>query len=447
MLDDEPAPGPPPPGVDALADALRADPSARETWRAYATALISAGDDFGPIVARGVLGEDIANSFVGLDPKVLLLGGLSRVGRVVHARWQRGLEITLDGDHPAPWLPVASLDTAFAFLRLTVESLQPSTLRSLRRMPRLQALRLENESLAELELEDLEQFGPLETLELSGFVLDDLEPLAAHATLQRLVLDGWWGTDDLFPLSALHALHALELTNCGALPDITDVVTVLGLKRLVLHGNDAITDIVPIGALAGLRSLTLYHLEQLTDLSPLASLEQLTSLTVGRLGTTDLQDLARLPALRSLTILDSAVDDLEPLLELEHLEALTLERCGALRRLGPLGRMQQLRALTLRRCRGIKALPRFRKRCPLEHVTLELCPAISDFTPLQALPHLQSVAVGPTLAEDPAPLLRLANLRELRLLTPALDEALVTALREQATGSWTQEGETLVLRV
>ena len=432
--------------VDGLAEALRADSGNPALWRRYATALIENGDDFGPVVARGVLGESIEEHFIGLDPKVLLLGGLSRLGTVQTVSWHYGLDLELDGAEPAGWMPVASLDTDFAFLRLRVDDVPVHALGGLRRMPRLQSLSLSSQSLAPLDVELLARFGPLTTLELSGFELDDLEPLQGHTSLSRLTLRGWWGTDDLLPLAALPSLRTLELEDCGALPDIYDVVAVLGLEHLSITRNDAVTEIEPIGALANLESLTLEGLPQLTDAAPLTQLTGLRSLTLGRTGIEDLSPLAELSQLRSLTLVDCPASDLEGLERLEHLEALTLDRCRNLRKLSFLGRLPNLQALTLRRCRRLRALPRFRKRSQLRHLTLELCPALTNLAPLSALQHLESLTLGATQAEDPSPLFELTSLQEARFIAPHIDADLVTAARARGVGAWSEEGDALVLR-
>ncbi len=165
-----------------------------------------------------------------------------------------------------------------------------------------------------------DDFGRVETLNLSSADITDLKSLAGLTTLQRLNL---YGTHvaDLTPLAGLATLQSLDLSGTQA-TDLTPLAGLTTLQELHLPGTH-VTDLTPLAGLMTLQRLNLYG-TPVTDLTPLAGLTTLQTLDLTGTPVTDLGPLAGLMMLQRLDLFGTPVTDLTPLAGLTTLQTLDL---------------------------------------------------------------------------------------------------------------------------
>ena len=111
----------------------------------------------------------------------------------------------------------------------------------------------------------LENFTNLESLDLSGQDISDISPLTELTKLTSLSLAGN-PVSDITPLAGLTNLKVLILTNCDA-KDYSALANLTTLEFLKLD-NSTVTDIAPLGSLTNLKKLFLEN-SPVTDYSPL----------------------------------------------------------------------------------------------------------------------------------------------------------------------------------
>ncbi|NPV75961.1 MAG: hypothetical protein HPY59_06240 [Anaerolineae bacterium] len=118
------------------------------------------------------------------------------------------------------------------------------------------------------DLNGLENFTNLETLDLSNHAVTDLSPLRGLSKLTALSLAGN-PVVDLSPLAGLADLKLLILTGSQA-PDYSALSNLVNLQVLLLD-DSTITDLTPLAGLTNLRQLYLAN-SPIEDLSPLETI-------------------------------------------------------------------------------------------------------------------------------------------------------------------------------
>jgi len=410
----------------------RIDPTSRiehrELWQRYAATLIERGDPLGNVIGRAVLGDPIHSWFKGIEG-AQLLGGLTRLGSWMNARWDRGLRIDLDGAQPQ-WTALERVATEFAFLRLVVHDLQPRLLNIVGETPRMESLRFTNQDLERLDLAMLERFGPLTALDLEGFELRNLDPLEAHPRIEQLRIAHCRGRLDLGLLARHEELIDLHVEGCPTAERWSSVPGLERLRRLVVGSQSEWTDIAPIRDCAQITELSLLDLEAVEELAPLTTMPELQRLALRNLGITSLRPLSELPALTELSLnRNHQLADFSDLAGCAGLEKLELHRLMWLRDLSAVVRVGKLRELTVSKCRRLTELGRFPRGAVLEELTLIGCPAIEELRGIETCGHLRVVRLLGTSIASVKDLVGLPNLEAIVLLEPSRDPELREALK------------------
>lgn len=167
----------------------------------------------------------------------------------------------------------------------------------------------------------LAKLAPLQSLDLSGTEVHDLEPLKGLITLKSLNLNDT-AVDSLDPLRGLTALQTLYLrkTNVANLEPLKDLTA---LQELYLGYTFGVQDIEPLRGLVALQNLGL-RATQVANLEPLKGLTALQSLDLRGTKVANLEPLKGLTALQSLYLGGAKVDNLEPLDDLPALQEVGL---------------------------------------------------------------------------------------------------------------------------
>ncbi len=142
----------------------------------------------------------------------------------------------------------------------------------------------------------LAKMPPLQSLDLSGINVANLEPLKGLTALQSLNLSGA-NVASLEPLKGLTALQSLDLGYATG-----------------------VANLEPLKGLTALQSLNLGFARGVANLEPLKGLTALQSLNLYRTNVTNLEPLKGLTALQSLNLYGTKVDNLEPLKGLTGLQ-------------------------------------------------------------------------------------------------------------------------------
>ncbi len=410
----------------------RIDPSSRiehrELWQSYARSLIQRADPLGNVIGRAVLGDPIHSWFKGIDG-AQQLGGLTRLGAWMDARWDRGLRIDLDGNQPA-WTALERVTTEFAFLRLYVHDLQPRLLNIVGETPRMQSLTFTNQNLDRLDLATIERFGPLTALDLEGFTIRDLVPMRAHHRIEQVRLAACRGDLDLAVLKGNKELIDLHVESCPTVRGWKALPAFPSLRRLGVGGQVEWTTVRALTDCTRVTSLALADLEFVDDLGPLLTMPALETLALTNTGITDLQPLPELAALRELTLSHNhQLADFAALADCATIESLTLRRLGWLRDTSPVVRLPELRTLTIAKCRRLTELARFPAGSALEELTLVGCPAIDGLHGIATCGRLRVVRLAGTSVATVRDLLGLPNLEAVVLLDPERDPKMLEALR------------------
>ncbi len=138
------------------------------------------------------------------------------------------------------------------------------------------------------DLDGLEYFKNLQSLNLASNAVTDISPLAGLAKLTSLILADN-PVADISPLSGMTSLEKLSLSGCAA-QDYSPLKNLASLKVLMLDGS-AITDLGAISGLTGLTYLSLAR-TQVSDVSPLAALTGLKQLYLAECPVADYLPLA-----------------------------------------------------------------------------------------------------------------------------------------------------------
>ncbi len=117
------------------------------------------------------------------------------------------------------------------------------------------------------DINGLEYFTNLESLDLSFHAITDITPLAGLKKLTLLSLGGN-PVADIAPLAGLTNLKVLTLSGCAA-QDYSALAKLTSLELLMLD-NSAVTDVSPLASLTGLKQLYLAGCP--VDYSPLADI-------------------------------------------------------------------------------------------------------------------------------------------------------------------------------
>jgi len=410
----------------------RLDPLARiehrDLWHAYARALIQRGDPLGEVIGRAVLGDPIHRWFTGLDG-AQLLGGLMRLGSWIDARWDRGLRIDLDGNHPH-WTALERVASEFAFLRLVVHDLQPELLNIVGDTPRMQSLTFTNQNLDWLDLSTIERFGPLTALDLQGFTIRDLVPLRVHERIEQLRIVGCRGSLDLGMLEHNEELIDLHVGGCPTAERWSSLPGLEQLRRLTVSDQVEWTQLDPIRDCRQITSLELDGMELVDELTPLTTLTALEELELRDLGIVDVRELPDIEHLTELTLArNHQLRDLTALAGCSRLERVTLHRLMWVRDLTAVVRIRTLRALTVSKCRRLTEIAPFPPGSLLEELTVVGCPAIEDLHGIANCGHLRVVRLAGTSVASVRDFVGLPNLEAVVLLEPERDPALREALR------------------
>ena len=298
-------------------------------------------------------------------------------------------------------------------------------------MATLQSLYLSGSSDYQVQqLAGIEHAVNIESLQLPGHAISDLDPLADLTALTRLWLYGNAITD-VVPLANLTALTWLGLSN-NQIADVAPLSDLTALTHLDLNGNE-IADVAPLSGLTALTALGLGY-NKVADVTPLAGLTALSrSLFLSGNQIADVAPLAGLTALTRLFLGGNQIADVAPL---SGLTALTrLELYGNDVDVAPLAGLTALTWLDLAASEiadvaplsGLTALTWLDLSgndvadvAPLSGLTaltsLELSGnEIADVAPLSGLTALTSLGLGYNQIADVAPLASLTALTELDL--------------------------------
>lgn len=216
------------------------------------------------------------------------------------------------------------------------------------------------------DLEGIQYFTPVSTLNLDRNRITDLTPLGGLIALQQVFLYDSQ-VADLTPLMGLSRLHNLEvgsnhvsdlsplagMTSLERLDigsnqasDLSPLADLTSLERLNIH-NNGVSDLSPLAGMASLGRLDAYS-NSITDLSPLAGATLLWSLDVSSNQISDLSPLAGLTSLNNLTASFNQVEDVEPLKGLTKLGGLELSN-NHIADISPLAELTNLQSLGLSR--------------------------------------------------------------------------------------------------
>ncbi len=165
----------------------------------------------------------------------------------------------------------------------------------------------------------LAKLAPLQSLDLSGTEVDNLEPLKGLTALQSLDLSNT-GVENLEPLRGLTALQSLYLRSTKA-ANLEPLRGLTALQRLYLGYAARVRDREPLRGLTSLQELGLRGIE-VANLEPLKGLTALQFLDLSNTRVENLEPLKGLTALQRLYLGDTKVDNLEPLNDLPALQEL-----------------------------------------------------------------------------------------------------------------------------
>ncbi len=174
-----------------------------------------------------------------------------------------------------------------------------------------------------LLLADLKRLINVRSLDFSGEVIYDIEPLGKFTQLRSLNLSG----TSVFDLAPLRNLTYLEALDCSK----TQVRTLeplryaTQLKELRL-ASTRVTQLQTLTRFPALRVLDLSR-NLITDIVPLAKLASLKDLDLGQTLLSEVNALAALTELNRLSLAGTQVSDLKPLASLQNLQYLNLEDC------------------------------------------------------------------------------------------------------------------------
>lgn len=193
--------------------------------------------------------------------------------------------------------------------------------------PHLQELDLSRTPLdsSPTKMAALGQLNQLKSLDLGCTAITDLDFLAGHPSLRRLVVDTPLDCESaLTDVSAVASLHALrELTLSGHdLPQVSALGSLRALVSLNLSRN-ALDDLEDLNHLAALEQLDVSS-NQLADLGPLEDLARLRELDVSFNSITSIQAISRLARLEILVAGSNSIELLPDLSGLESLRQLLI---------------------------------------------------------------------------------------------------------------------------
>ena len=208
-------------------------------------------------------------------------------------------------------------------------------------------------------LEPLVKLKMLRRLDLSGTSISDLGPLAELSAMKEIILRDT-SISDLGPLAKLTALEGLDLRDT-ALPDLGQLTALTTLRRLDIS-NTPISDLGPLTTMTTLEELALRD-TRICELQPLAKLPALEALDLKGTPISDLRPLAGLTTLEMLDISDTRISDLSPLAKLSALKVLDL-RGAPISDLEPLTQLTSLATLFLSVPIPNNAIRKLRTSCP-----------------------------------------------------------------------------------
>ncbi|MEN0066507.1 MAG: hypothetical protein AAGA48_30500 [Myxococcota bacterium] len=398
---------------------LRDQPS-DEDWKVYADWLQERSDPWWDVVAAGIEGRTIADSFQEQEARLFRIGKLAPAlsssvswGRTgVFAQFLPNRELTSGQDRGSStefrMLHLEWFLDSFEFMRFLPQATSdlfcpnytPSTLAFLQGLE-LHGLALHSHSRDPLDLTSIESVGPLDTLALL-LPVTSLEPLTTLPHLRRLDLGTLDSEISLAPLSQ-SSIYSLRLTipqmddeshthDFGALVEWLEPVERLPLRRLSLtHRGTVDLSLLPaFHAHSDLQELTLHY----DGLEMLPIFPKLKRLVLRGVESTDLQFLRHLPHLESLDIRESkelaSVDGLE---YTPRLRTLHIEGARRLHKLGALRHVPRLERLELRDCPAIETLEDLSVLHRLRALVVHHCGRGLAITPVLQLNNLGEVSL------------------------------------------------------
>lgn len=203
----------------------------------------------------------------------------------------------------------------------------------------LSTLKLWNNS-GELDFAQIDK-ADLETLEITGNDVLNLESLAEAANLKSLTVSNVENTDFSF-VGNLKNLEYLELSGCG-IEDISFVDGLHNLKSLSL-GENLISDLSPLKNHMSLESLDLHH-NRIGDVSALENIIDLQVLDLSENSVTDLSPIKNLTGLYDLDVSNNGITDISPLKTLRFLQSVNLSS-NYIKTLAPIESLESLSEIT-----------------------------------------------------------------------------------------------------
>lgn len=164
--------------------------------------------------------------------------------------------------------PVYTLSDSLRAIEITTDPSVPLDLSSL---PRLENLGVHWAQVAG----SIAQAPALRSVFFTNYTASTLEPLAALALVESLVLKDRPKLRSLSGIDALTRLTNLEIYGASTLDDISPLRSSQSLVSLALEGSRRLSDIEPIANCSQLRELNLSDCGDLQSLSPLNSLDRL----------------------------------------------------------------------------------------------------------------------------------------------------------------------------
>ena len=233
-------------------------------------------------------------------------------------------------------------------------------------------------------LEDLRLLPYLLTLNIQGMKLDNLDPIAGLARLEKLDLTGSrFSPDSLSVLGYVSTLKDLTLADCG-LSTIASLSNVVTLTRLDLSKN-TVRDLSALSGMTYLKELNLsnnvvvslealmplMNLEKLNvssnfalaSLEPLSACLKLSWLDASSNALTDVKGLEHLPLLSYLSVEYNKITDIAPLAACRELVELSVSN-NQITDLSPLSSMAKLDILDFS-YNTVEALPQWAEGCTL----------------------------------------------------------------------------------
>lgn len=294
---------------------------------------------------------------------------------------------------------------------LTLEC-DATDLSALAETPSLRTIRLSSPSgrarhprrATETDLRPLARLPALERLEIQ-LETTDLKALSAATSLVRLNVRSR-RLNDIRTLADLPNLRRLDLSSF-VLADLDPLQHLRALTELTLNLR-ALKDIRSLRDLHHLEMLSMANCAALTDLSPLEKLPRLHALRLTRVAPNlSLSGLAGHPALERLYISRWRGSDLTPLASMSTLEQLRLVRTD-FSSVAPLAGLPTLRRLTLRACTRLTDLTGLGRLPALTDLLISDCPALTDLSGLQGMSSLKSLRLTGT----PVPSAQIIALRD-----------------------------------